>query len=341
VAAMSLRDEQGVSLPELLMGITISLVILAATLAAFNTFYGNARDQDERFDTAETARNALDNEARQLRNLAKRLNNTAVIDTVAAYDLIFQTSDPSRTWVRYCLDTATPPASAERGRLWMAEQSLAGDAAAPVSATMRGGCPGAGWTRVAVVADHVTNRLGGQDRPLFAYTCTDRTSACTSSGATYDQILGIAAQTIVDTQPGAGAIELKVASAVHLRNQNQAPNAQFVTTATGGRTVLLNASGSSDYEGRIFSMYWFKGTMPTSIACDQPTVTIGDAGQRILWGGTLIGDGVTLSHAFPAGDGNAGTAKNIGLVACDPGDRYGTAGIAPGPAIAVTIPSGA
>ena len=337
---MSLRDEHGHTLPELLVVLVLSMIMLMATFAVFDASYRSAHKSDARFDTVEGARNGLDAQARQLRNLAKRLNNTPVIDTVANYDLIFQTSDPARTWMRYCLDTSAP-ASADRGRLWSSSLSLpAGATAYAVTAGMRGACPGTGWTKSEVVADGVTNRSSGRERPVFAYRCTDGTSGCTANAATFDQIVNVAAQTIIDSTPGTETQELLVATGVHLRNQNQAPVVSFVATPTISRTVLLNGSGSSDYEGRTLSMYWFKGTtMPTSITCDQPIVTLNASGQRILWGGVLIGEGITLSHTFPNADGDPGTLQRIGLVACDPGDRYGTAGVPPQAAIRVAIPN--
>jgi len=335
---MRLRDEQGFTLVELLIGMSLTLLILMATLSVFDGFYRSAYENNARFDAAETARNALDTQARQLRNLGKRLNNAPVIDRAGGYDLIFQTSDPSRTWVRYCLDTSTAPASSSRGRLWAASLSLP-DATVShaVTAAMRAGCPGSGWTKTAVVADHVTNRIGGVDRPLFSFGCAGRTSTCTTDAAQFDQIVEISAQTIVDSTPGVRPAELKVASAVFLRNQNQAPVVSFVATPTASRTVQLNASGSGDYEGRTLTLYWFQGTMPSAIACDAASVTSAADGRRLLWGGELIGDGITLSHTFAAGDGTA--AQNIGLVGCDPGDRYGSAGVPPGTSIAVAIPA--
>ena len=105
---------------ELLAAMALALVVLGATLVTFTTLSTAAHDNNVRLETTEEAREALDVQARQLRNLAKRLNNTAVLDTVAPYDLIFQTSDPSRTWVRYCLDTVHAPATASQARLWTA-----------------------------------------------------------------------------------------------------------------------------------------------------------------------------------------------------------------------------
>ncbi len=339
--AVNLRDERGFTLVELLTTMAISLVVLSATLLTFNVLSQTARDNDQRLDAVELARNALDVQARQLRNLAKRLNNTSVLDTVSPYDLIFQTSDPSRTWVRYCLDTVTAPASASQGRLWTQERSLASTAAAPVTAQMRTGCPSAAteWTTTQVVTEHVTNRRGGQDRPLFQYRCTVGTT-CTSDPARYDQVVNIGAETLIDTRPDSGPAEMRVTTGVNLRNQNQAPVASFVATpASSSRTIVLNGSASTDYEGRTLSYYWFTGLLPalSSINCAEPTIT-GIAPVRTLWGATgFIGESVTLSHTFTAADLLAGSSANIALVVCDPGDRYGAAGISP--PIAVQIPA--
>ncbi len=341
--AVSLRDERGFTLVELLVVMAVSIVVLSATLLTFTTLSSTAHDNNIRLETTEVAREALDVQARQLRNLAKRLNNTPVLDTVAPFDLIFQTSDPSRTWVRYCLDTVNAPASPSQARLWTQERSLVSAAASPVSAGMRAGCPSSSpeWTSGRVVAEHLTNRIGGVDRPLFQYRCTTGT-ACTSDPARYDQVINISAQTFVDTDPHREVPELRVATGIHLRNQNQPPVASFVATpASSTRTVVLNASGSTDYEGRTLTYYWFQGALPalSSIDCASPAVS-GDPSNpiRTLWGATgFIGESITLSHTFTTADLAAGATANIGLVVCDPGDHYGTAGITP--PISVQIPS--
>ncbi len=62
--------------------------------------------------------------------------------------------------------------------------------ASPVTAAMRATCPGTGWTTTQVVADYVTNRRAGTDRPMFEYACTAGTT-CTATPATYDQVVDI------------------------------------------------------------------------------------------------------------------------------------------------------
>ena len=338
---MTLRDERGFTLIELLVVMTVAFIVLSATLLTFTTLSNSAHDNNIRLDTTEVAREALDTQARQLRNLAKRLNHTPVLDTVEPFDLIFQTSDPSRTWVRYCLDSTNAPATPSQARLWTQERSLVSAAASPVSAEMRVGCPSSSpeWTTTRVVAEQLTNRINGIDRPLFQYRCTVGT-ACLSDPATFDQVINISAQTFVDTDPFRDVPELRVATGINLRNQNQPPVATFVATpSSASRTVVLNASGSTDYEGRTLSYYWFKGSAPaiTSIDCASPKVT-GEGTARTLWGATgFMGESITLSHTFTDADVLAGPTANIALVVCDPGDRYGTAGITS--PIAVQIPS--
>jgi hypothetical protein len=112
---------------------------------------------------------------------------------------------------------------------------------------------------------------------------------------------------------------------VYLRNQNQAPLARFdssVNTNTS-RAVYLNASRTTDYEGRTLAYYWFKGTRPadTDIQCDEPLPS--GTTVQTLWGAVLIGTGITLSYKFPTGDTSP---QQITLVACDPGDRFGVDG---------------
>jgi type II secretory pathway pseudopilin PulG len=338
---MRLACERGVTLVELMFGTAISLFVLGASLTTFNSLYRVSHVNDVRNDATELARNALDLQTRQLRNLAKRVASP-VIDTLGPYDLIFQTSDPSRTWVRYCLDTTTSPASAERARLWTGELEVASASiASPVTAAMRTGCPGTGWTRTRIVTDYVTNKRGGLDRPVLQYTCITGPN-CTPTAGSYDQVVNISAQLLVDTTPGTGPAEMRVKSSVYLRNQNQAPDASFVwTNASTSRTIVLNAAGTIDYEGRTMDYYWFEQTMPAaaSIDCAHPTAT-GAGVLRTLWGSAgYLGEGVTLTRTYGSGEGASGTLKNIGLVVCDPGDRYDTVGLPPDGTVAIAIPT--
>jgi type II secretory pathway pseudopilin PulG len=327
-----LRSSAGFVLTEMIIVLSVSLILLGATLVTFDNFVRDSQDNDKRQDKVELARSTLDHQSRQLRNLAKRITNTAVIDTVAPYDFIFQTSDPSRTWVRYCLNTSL---GTDKGRLYEQTQKLAPSAAgSPVSAAMRSGCPSnSGWSTARVVGDSVTNKIGGRDRPVFAFRCSDNTNtadgnATCNTPAGYDRIVGVENSLFVNTTPKRLAEELKVNSAVYLRNQNQAPVASFTITrmASPARTVLLNASASTDFENRTLQFFWFLGTMPATanIRCDQASETNVSSGT--LWGGNLVGRGIAYQYTWKQLTPASGTAQNFGVVACDPGDRFSFAG---------------
>lgn len=309
--------QAGLVLPELIIVMAVSIVLLGATLATFTNFVSGSNESAKANDTAELARSTLEIEARQLRNLAKRVNNVGVIARVGGDDFVFQTSDPTRTWVRYCLDLSK---GVGNGQLW--EQTQAGNT--PGAGTA---CPDkstGAWSRTRVVATNIVNKYGGRTLPLFNYRCVDGTANCLKTLSASDQIIGVGAELLVDTTPGRAPAETQVTTGVYLRNQNQAPVATFTATAVAGapRTIQLNASSSWDFEGRTLNFFWFRGTMPTSIDCTNPKETV--SGTNIsLWGGTFLGRGVVLRYAFPGALGAAGTSQTIGLVACDPGDRYG------------------
>jgi type II secretory pathway pseudopilin PulG len=103
----TLRREGGFTMIELLLVCVISLIVFGATLTAWTSIYRSNRALESQEDNAESARVALDRAARQLRNLANpTVNAITTIDRATDYDFIFQTSDPSKTWVRYCLQTS-------------------------------------------------------------------------------------------------------------------------------------------------------------------------------------------------------------------------------------------
>lgn len=315
-----LRDPHGFTLVEVLVVMSVALVLFGATLTTFGRTVANSTLNDKRNDAAELARRALDREARQLRNLAQRISTNPIIDRVQPYDFIFQTSDPNKTWVRYCLQKTREGKS---GRLWESTlQVPTGTASSSVSLTAKASCPGpsSSWTRQEVVARHIVNGKDSRDRPLFSYSCGGGGSACTASPATYDQIVDVGAQLFVDTTPDRKPAELRVSTSVYLRNQNQAPVSSFSIKPAGPHAFIFNGSASNDYEGRTLAMYWFKTTLPTAIQCDKPTTSIDSAGRTRLWGGVLIGQGITLNHTFAQPEW--GTAQTIQLVVCDPGHRY-------------------
>jgi prepilin-type N-terminal cleavage/methylation domain-containing protein len=325
-------NQRGFTLIELLLVMTLGIVILGATLTSFTNYYRSQKTSQQLNDTAQVARNSMDLAARQLRNLANQdpSQQTTTIARALPFDLVFQTSDPSRKWVRYCLDTANTGgagSSASRGQLWEMETATA---TAPTAAMMAS-CPGtvatttpapAGtWVSKRMVADFVTNRMGGVDRPVFSYSCSWLApSTCPASSADYTRITNIGAQMYVDVNPGKSPAELRVVSSIFLRNQNEAPIADFSATAGGTRAVILNASSSLDPEGRTLAYDWFLGngtiTLTPEEACAQEI-------KQKANGSTLIylGQGTTYRYAVPTG---IASPMNIQLVVRDPGCLYAT-----------------
>lgn len=315
------RDERGFTLIELLLVMSLALVILGATLTSFTNYYRSQKTNQTLNDSAQMARNSMDLAARQLRNLANQdpSQQTTTIARALPFDLVFQTSDPSRKWVRYCLDSAgtAGPSSAQRAMLWESETATA---AAPTGAMM-GSCPGTGWVSRRIVADNVTNRIGGVDRGVFTYSCkTGAPAGCPASAADHTRITNINAQLFVDTTPNTGPKELRVVSSIFLRNQNEAPVAEFNATAAGTRTVILNASASTDPEGRTLAYDWFLGngaiTLTPEEACAQEIKQKAN-GTSLIY----LGQGTTYRYAVPTG---VASPMNIQLVVRDPGCLYHT-----------------
>jgi hypothetical protein len=161
--------------------------------------------------------------------------------------------------------------------------------------------------------------MGGRDLPVFTYGCAAGAAAgCPSSAIDYTRITNINAQLYVDRNPGKAPAELRVVSSVFLRNQNEAPVAEYTSTAAGSRTVILNGSASTDPEGRTLAYDWFLGngtiTLTPEEACAQEI-------KQKANGTTLIylGQGATYRYSVPAG---VASPMNIQLVVRDPGCLY-------------------
>jgi type II secretory pathway pseudopilin PulG len=330
---MSARREAGFMLVELLLVMVLALVLLSATLTSFNHFYGASKRSQQMNDLLNTARDGMDVASRQLRNLATARQTGplgANILVATDSDLVFQTFDPSRTWVRYCLDTTGAGgagASASRGQLWQTETS----SSVQPTASMLGACPGTGWARRRLVADWVTNRLGGQSRFVFRYGCVSGAPAtCPAGSADFARVTNIAIQLYVDPNPGVQPLEQRVVSAVYLRNQNEAPVADG-TASYAGRTVILNATRAYDPEGRTLLYDWILGpdvpaldpntTPPEGCLLSLAPLFRPENSASRFTNDTHLGQGITLKYTFPA-SAVSGTQVPLQLVVRDPGCLY-------------------
>jgi prepilin-type N-terminal cleavage/methylation domain-containing protein len=319
-----LRADDGFTLVEMLVVCAISLVVFGATMTAFAAYYGQNRSAEAQSDNLDEARVALEREARQLRNLANpTFNATTTIYRATDYDFIFQTSDPAKTWVRYCLDTTGSGASPSAGRLWMSESPTS-----TLTSVMTGAC-GAAWPagtpgRRQIVTQHVTNVNNGLDRNLFGYRCLATAPAgCPATSADYAKISTVTTRLWIDNKPTDRVKETDVSSAVYLRNQNEAPTAAVTGPSTQGpHKVSLNGMGSSDPEGRTLNYFWFLDSAPTSADLANCTATP----SASVWEGPLF------TKDFPVAE--VGSTHNVWLVVRDPGCLTSTYG-----PVAVTVPS--
>ena len=299
----ALRREGGFTIVELMLVCVISLIIFGITLTAWASFYRSNQSVEKQNDNAEQARVALDRAARQLRNLANpTVNATTTIFRATDYDFIFQTSDPAKTWVRYCVDA---PGTAG-ATLWESEHDEA--TMPPVTSA----CPGTGWNQGNTsVVTGVTNQLGGIDRDVFTYECSVSAPAtCPASAAEFSKIRNVAMNLWVDAEVGDRVTELNVSTGVFLRNQNEGPTA--VVSEPHKLQALrwfLNGSGSSDPEGRTLEYFWFEGAPPTAseIASTPCTQEFEGTDWR----------GVTYAKKFQPSD--AGQSRTFYLLVRDPG----------------------
>ena len=318
---MSVRDESGFTLPELLISIILFAIILLATLAVFDRYYFNSSVTNKQNDSLEEARTTIDQVTRQLRNLANpTVAGVSTINTAGPYNLVFQTDDPTKTWVRYCLVPGT--GANARGTLYYATSASSTLTGAQTAASCPTPASPGGWASVKVVATDVDNETNGQDRPVFNYSCVSGAAAgCPSGSADYSKIVFSRATLYVDVNPGKAPAEQLATSGVYLRNQNEQPVASFTETpgTAGTRTITLNASASSDPEGRTLHYYWYKGSGTPPTATGDPCL------PAVSGSATFIGIGVTLTYTFPASDGPRGTSVPIQLVVKDPGCLADTA----------------
>ena len=303
-----LQHEDGFSLPEVLIAMTIMLVVMTATLASLDTFRGRQKADERRSESQESLRRGIDHLERQLRNLATPQSTVKSIYRAQANDVIFQTADPQKRWVRYCTDPADPLVSSGGASLWYSVSNVV--STVPPTATSCG--PGTGWSTTESVGTSVVNARDGLARPVFSYNWPKNASGVTITTDT-SAITRIRTNVWVDVNPGASPPEQGLSSGVRLRNQNQAPVPRFTSTAGGasatGYRVVLNASSTTDFEGRRLNYYWYYGTSPAIPASGCKPATQDAQGY--------LGFGIVIEALIPL---TASSPQDVTLCVMDPGD---------------------
>lgn len=273
----ALRRESGFTLIEVLVVSALMTVVFLTSIATLDAFTRQSSINDRVNESQDEARRMLDRAAKEMRNLASPTpEQPQAVDKADAYDFVFQSVDPAGPnagqnsanvrHVRYCLDAADP----DNGRIYRQTQTWTTAAAPPAPSTAA--CPDAAWPTQEIVAEHVVNRSGAQDRPLWRFNSTTLTA-----------ITSIRAEVFVDVNPGDLPAETRLSTGLFLRNQNRAPVAEFAWTVAGNRHLLLNGSASEDPEGQTLTYVWYDGEdkIGEGVTCDCVATATGSRSIKL------------------------------------------------------------
>jgi prepilin-type N-terminal cleavage/methylation domain-containing protein len=248
-----LSEENGFSLIELLVGITLALIVFGGVLTLLDTFQSNAKTSQLRNENQDNARSAIDRLSRNLRNVAAPSAGSAgALEKAGPYDMVFQTVSSTQVFgaqnvsnqmrVRYCLDSSNPSSE----NLWLQTQTWTTSSAPAAPGTSS--CPSSSWSSQYKLVSAITNLVDGQNpRSLFTY-------APLGANATA-QLNGVEVDLFLNPRPGSAPGETELKSAIYLRNSNAPPTSSFTISQVNGH-VLLNGSQSADPNGQALTYQW-------------------------------------------------------------------------------------
>jgi prepilin-type N-terminal cleavage/methylation domain-containing protein len=256
------RANHGFTLIELLVAMTLTVIVFGATLSVLDVFQNDNRYELLRNEVQDNARTSIDRLARELRNVAAPTTLEAgALEQAKRYSLTFQTINSTPTSesefrenrtnamrVRYCLNDTNPNNEV------LLRETQHWTTKTPPELPISTACPDAAdWGKTEVLVEHITNRIGGQTRELFAYG---------PPGALLPaSITSVEVTVYTDLTPGRKGSERQLTSTIYLRNQNRTPIASFTATQVG-TAVDLNASESVDPNGLALSYKWWdNGTL--------------------------------------------------------------------------------
>jgi type II secretory pathway component PulJ len=279
--------DAGFTLVEVLIVSLLMIVVLGASLTAINSFRSNVETNSRQNESQDEARRAIDQLARELRNLASPTNEQPeAVKRAEASDLIVQSVADVRPagsqnvrnaqYVRYCYDSVGSRVVRQR-RTW----TSATDPGYPTGTA----CPASGWERTEVAAVDVVNAT----RALFTF-----------NSATPTEISEIHSSLYVDVNPGRRPKEAAISTTVFLRNQNRTPIARFTAAATANGKILLNGSESQDPEEKGLRYLWFDSAVSTTVERGQGIVyeyTPPALGARTLY--LIVKDPADLESQAP------------------------------------------
>jgi type II secretory pathway pseudopilin PulG len=283
-----LGEERGFTLVELLVTMAIAIVVLGSILSVLDIFQSNARYIQLRNENQDTTRTILDRLSRQLRDVVARTTSLGTVpgalEQAAKYEITFETVDTTKSSsgenklnamrVRYCLNDSNPENEVlwEQVRRWTtAEAPTLPTSSEPESEStcpdrVKEGTSEPDWNTTTQVVQNITNRNGGQNRPLFTYSAKETPEIL---AVNVDMFLNISPR---QTRPG----ESELTSGVSLRNANRRPVAEFTatlenTSQVNKRYVHLNASSSYDPDGLSLKYKWWQNGAELSTTSQQYT----------------------------------------------------------------------
>ena len=259
---------------------TLSLLLLGATLAVFATAERGHRDNQRQNEAQDQVRFATDALARRLRNLA------SPTDAGATPQQPIERASPGphlpHRELRGSANPVTNPQNLQRYRYCLATgqepplrpaPDLGCHRAIPACHRQGTSCPAPGWPETRVAASSVTNGA----RAVFHYVLnpTGSFSEQTSvAPADFPSVVAIGTRLFVDPLPARPPKESTLTTRVFLRNQNRAPTATFTATPTTGTTIQLNGMDSDDPEAGRLTFSWYVDNAKLANTSATPTVTL-------------------------------------------------------------------
>jgi prepilin-type N-terminal cleavage/methylation domain-containing protein len=245
------RGQEGFSLIELLIAMSLITFVVMATITAFVAFNRNERVNRLQNESQDEARLTMERLTSQLRNLASPKDRVPKsVEKAEPYDIVFLTVDAIKPVgslnarnikrVRYCVGPAV------NGKSPLVRQQQVWQALDPDPPFSTSSCPDASWNNNSVVVEDIVNTE--QDTPVPAFSFTP-------GPAPLDDITAIRADLVVDVNPGQSPAAVDLTSGVFLRNQNRKPVAACTAKHANGLQIALNGSGSEDPEGFNMKTY--------------------------------------------------------------------------------------
>ena len=292
------------TLPEMLVAMTLMLIVMSATLTTLDSGGANRRLNDDRNDAVEQARGSIDLVVRQLRNLASPTSlSPDAITNAQSTDFTFRTFDPNKRLVRYCLETDSNGNPITDRAVRLIQMLSTNDSPGDMLHCTLDDTTTPNWSSRKAVARDVVNRrsapVGGgtaNNVDVFAYN---------SSSADLSTVKNVRMNLLIDINAAnKRPAQVTLASGAALRNQNQKPVATFTVQKISARRFKMNGSSSVDPENRNLIYTWYAG-----VGADFTPIDTGDTAN-------VIGTGSVLDKTF---DQSVGTPANyyIKLVVSD------------------------